>query len=46
MARLSHLDMVNADLILLENNIVSSAPIESARFMNNKISYIEADAFR
>ena len=45
-ARLSHLDMVGAGLLHLENNIVSSAPIESARFMNNKITHIEADAFR
>ena len=46
MSHVTHLDVVGAGLEVLENNVLSSATIESARFMNNKISYIEADAFR
>ena len=44
--KVKNLDIIDAGLELLENNIVSSNTIESARFTNNHITYIEADAFR
>ena len=44
--KMKNLDITDAGLQLLENNIVSSSTIESARFTNNRITYIEADAFR
>ena len=45
-AKIKNLDIIDAGLELLENNVVSSNSIESARFTNNRITYIEADAFR
>ena len=44
--RIKSLDIVDAGLEVLGNNVVSSDTIESARFTNNRITYVEADAFR
>lgn len=42
-----HLDMVESGLEVLEANVLSTAStIESARFMNNRISHIDDNAFR
>ncbi|XP_059082371.1 chaoptin-like isoform X2 [Tigriopus californicus] len=42
-----HLDMVESGLEVLEANVMSTAStIESARFMNNRISHIDDNAFR
>lgn len=45
--KVKNMDIIDAGLEVLENNLmVSSNTIESARFTNNHITYIEADAFR
>ena len=44
---ITHVDIVEAGLDSLESEVLSVATtIESARFMNNKISHIQDDAFR
>ena len=41
------MDIIDAGLEVLENNMMASSnSIESARFTNNHITHIEADAFR
>ena len=47
MPYITHVDIVEAGLESLESDVLSVATtIESARFMNNKISHIQDDAFR
>ena len=44
---LTHVDIVEAGLLSIDSDVLSAAStVESARFMNNRIAYIDADAFR
>ena len=42
---LTHIDVVDAGLEVLENGIITSVTIESLRFMNNKIKIVEDNIF-
>ena len=45
--QVKNMDIIDAGLEVLENNMMASSnSIESARFTNNHITHIEADAFR
>ena len=44
---LTHVDIVEAGLLSIDSDVLSAAStVESARFMNNRITHIDADAFR
>ena len=44
---LTHVDIVDAGLLSIDSDVLSAAStVESARFMNNRITHIDADAFR
>ena len=42
----THLEIVEAGLQVLENDVIGPVTIESIRLMKNQISSIEEDAFR
>ena len=40
------MDLVNAGLEVIGNNALSGTSLESVRFLDNKISFIDPEAFR
>ena len=42
----THVDLVNAGLEVISNNALSGTSLESVRFLDNKISFIDPEAFR
>ncbi len=44
--QITHIDLVSAGLEVLGNNVLSGSGLESVRFLDNKISFIEQDAFK
>ena len=42
----THMEIVEAGLVVLENDAISPVTVESVRLMRNQISAIEVDAFR
>ena len=42
----THMEIVEAGLVVVENDAISPVTVESVRLMRNQISAIEVDAFR